>query len=129
MDQHLSTSLQVALYAASIAVIVLAAVTVYVLVRFKRQLDRVVTMVERVEAELVPLARDTRLAVDKVRDVSEHAQRIVETVRRVTGLASGALLAPMLVSNRAGNLARVGATTFLRTLWTGRRPASHHVKT
>ena len=110
-------------------VIVLAAVTVYVLLRFKRQLDRVVTMVERVEAEIVPLARDTRLAIDRVRDVSENVQAILGTIRRVTGLASGVLLAPVIASNRAKNLARVGATTFLRTLWTGRRPASQHMKT
>ena len=128
MEQSLPTSLLVALYAASIAVIALAAVTVFVLLRFKRQLDRVVTMVERVEAEIVPLARETRLAMDRVRDVSERVhrqwlalERVFGTVRRFTGAAGGALLAP--------NLARVGAATFLRALWTGRRGASHHVKT
>jgi len=134
-------SLQVALYAASIAIVALAAVLVHVLLRFKRQLEKVVTSVERFEAEIVPLARETRLVVDRLRDVSERVhrqwmalERLIGTVRRVgdraqraVDVAGGVLLAPVLATNRTGTMLRVGATTFLKTLWTGRRPPARDV--
>lgn len=116
MEQQLPMAFQVSFYAVSVAIIVLAAVLVHVLLRLKKQVDRVVTVVESLEAELTPLARETRLVVDRLRDLSEGAQRVV-------GLAGGLLLPPVLAFNRTTQLLRAGATTFLQALWNGRRQA------
>jgi hypothetical protein len=107
-------ALQLALYVASGAIVVLAAVLVRVLLRFNLQLDRVVTAVLDLEAELTPLARETRVVIDRLGDLSERA----------VGIADSPLLAPVLAGNRAAQFIRTGATTFLRALWTG-RPQSH----
>jgi hypothetical protein len=98
-------ALQLALYVASGAIVVLAAVLVRVLLRFNLQLDRVVTAVLDLEAGVV---------IDRLGDLSERA----------VGIADSPLLAPVLAGNRAAQFIRTGATTFLRALWTG-RPQSH----
>jgi hypothetical protein len=122
MGQQFPLALQVALYAASGAIVVLGAVLIHMLLRFGRQLDRVVTAVERFEAELTPLARESRAAVDELRDLSGRTLRGVE-------VAGGLFLAPVLALNRTAQLVRVGATTFLRSLWTGRRPSQSKART
>jgi len=136
MEQQLPMALQVALYTASAAIIVLAAVLVPVLLRFRKQLDRVATAVEGFEAEFIPLARETRAVVDQWRGLSELARRqllavddLVGTVRgwtsktgRVADAAGGLLLAPVLAFNRTTRVVQTGLTAFLHALWTGRRP-------
>ena len=131
MEINLPTSLTVALYAGSIALVVLAVIVTAVLVRLHRQMERIVAMVERVESEIGPVVREARVAVHRARDVSERVhrqwlalERFLGTVRRFTGAAGGLVMAPMLATNRAGNTLRVGTAAFLRALWTGRRPSA-----
>ena len=114
MDQHFPVALQVALIAASCVIIVLAAVLVPVLMRLKNQLDRTVTAVERLEAELTPLAREARVVVDRLNDISGRVEHVV-------GVASGLVLPPARAFNRTAQLVQTGATTFLRALWNGRQ--------
>jgi hypothetical protein len=114
MEQQFPVALQVALYCASGALVVLAAVIVRAMLRFEKQCDRIVSAVERVEAELTPLARETRVAVDRLSDLSGSALSAVE-------VAGDLLLPPVRAFNRAAQLLRTGTTVFLRALWT-RRP-------
>ena len=118
MEPQFPMALQVAVYAASGAIIVLAAVFVHVLLRFKTQLGRIATAVEDLEAELTPLARETRVVVDRLRELSGRA----------VDIAGGPLLAPVLAANRAAQLFRTGATTFLRALWTGPPPTERKAR-
>jgi uncharacterized protein YoxC len=114
MAQQFPMALQVALYAASCAIIVLACVLVYVLLRLRHQLDRTVTAVEHLEAQLTPLAREARVVVGRLSDLAEGVQRVV-------GVAGGLLLPPVRAVNRAAQLLQTGATTFVQALWNGRQ--------
>ena len=113
MEQQFPMALQVALYAASGAIIVLAAVLVHAVARFKQQLERTVTGIERLEAEFIPLAREARVAVDRLNDLSGRVQRVVDA-------AGGLLLPPVQALNRTARIAQTGVTTFLQALWNGR---------
>ena len=114
MAQQFPIALQVALYAASCAIMVLVAIFAYVLLHLKNRLDRTMTAVEHLEAELTPLAREARVVVDRVSDLSGRVERAV-------GVAGGFLLPPVRAFNRTAQLLQTGATTFLQALWNGRQ--------
>ena len=116
MEPQWPVALQVAFYVASGSIIVLAAVVVSVAMRIGKQFDRVVAAVERVEAELTPLAHETRVVIDRLGDLSAGAQRAADA-------AGGLLLPPVLLANRAVRVMRAGVATFLGTLWNGRAQA------
>ena len=121
MGPNESLALQVALYTFAVVAVLIAFVLVHVLLRVRAQLDRFVTAAERLETELTPLARDTRVAVDRVRDLSERAQGQLAAVEAV----GSSLLAPARVMNGAIQLVRTGVTAFLISLWQSRRQAPH----
>jgi len=121
MEQQWPVALQVAVYTASGAMVLLAIVVVQMARRIGQQLDRVVTTVEKFEAGLTPLARGARVVVDRVGDLSADA-------RRLTAVAGG-LLTPVVVVNRAARIVQAGATTFLRALWTGRQTSRRDGRT
>lgn len=114
MEQQFPLALQVALYTASGSAILFAAIVTRVLWRFGKQLDRVVTAVEHFEAEITPLARETRAVVDQLHDLSEGAQR-------VAGIAGDLVLSPVATIHRTVAVLRTGTTAFLRAFWLGRR--------
>jgi hypothetical protein len=116
MSEQWPIALQVAFFAASGAIVVLAAVVVAVALRVGKDIDRLVTAALRVEAELTPLARETRVVVDRLRELSAGAQRAAEA-------AGGLLLPPVLLANRAARILRNGVTTFVSALWNGRARA------
>jgi uncharacterized protein YoxC len=115
MEQQLPIALQVALFAASGAIVVIAAVVVHVWLRVGKQLDRVVTAVEHVEAEIIPLAREIRLVVDRLRGLTEQ-----------TADLAGGLLLPVRTINRTLGIVHTGVITFLQALWSGRGPESDY---
>jgi hypothetical protein len=117
MGQQFPLALQLALYALSAAGIVLAAVLVHVLLRFKAQLDRIATAAENLESELTPLARETRIVVGRLGDLSDQAQEQLAAA----GAIGGAFLAPARIVNRAVGLLRTGITAFLVSFWKGRQ--------
>lgn len=114
MEQQLPTALQAALYVGSIAIIVLVAMLIVMLLQFRRQIERVVRAVEDLKAEVKPLARETRVVVENLRDLSARVQRqwveleeIIETTRfwwqRANHLVEGisSVVAPPIVAARA----------------------------
>jgi len=112
MEQQIPMALQVALYAASAAIVVLTVVIVNAVLRLKSPLDRVVTALENLEAELTPLAREIRVVVDGVRALSE-------TTQVALGAVSGVLLPPVKAINHTVQIFQTGAAAFLQALWNG----------
>lgn len=96
MEPSIPMPWQVALYAAAAGIFVLTAAVVYVVARLKKQLERIVKTVETLESEFIPLAREGRVAVSRLRDLFG----VVGKTRRV---------------------ARAAATTFVQSLWNGPR--------
>jgi uncharacterized protein YoxC len=118
MEQQMSIALQVALIAGSGALVVMAVVVVLAWMSVKKQLDRVVMAVEHVEAEFIPLARETRVVVDRLRVFSE----------RTAGAVDGLLL-PFRKVNTAFSVVQTGVASFLRSFWSARRPQSSYRQT
>lgn len=108
MEQTLPMALQVALYVASGAIVVAAVVLVRFALRLSQQLDRAVIAMERVEGELVPLARGMRVLVDQLHEFSEK-----------TAEAASGLLLPFRAVNRSIGIVQTGVTSFLQALWNG----------
>jgi len=116
MEQQWPVALQVAFYVASGSLVLLAGVVISVALRIGKQFDRVLAAVERVEAELTPLARETRAVVNRLGDLSAGAQRAAD--------AAGELwLPPVLLANRTARILRAGVASFLGALWNGRGTA------
>ena len=78
------------------------------------------TAAERLEAQLTPLARDTRVAVDHLSKLSEQAQQQLAAV----GAVGESLLAPARSVSRTIEFLRIGGTAFLRSMWNGPRKAN-----
>ena len=117
MQQEIPMALQVVLYAGAIGIVVLAAVVVYFVARVKKQLERVVNAVETFESEIVPLARESRLAVIRVRDLSDRVQHIV-------GVVGELVLPPVAAFNKTSRVVQTAASTFVRALWNGQHPVA-----
>jgi hypothetical protein len=112
MDQHFSVALQVALFGASAAIIVLSVMLIRGMLRFEKQCVRIVTAVERVEAELAPLARNARVTLVHLNELSTSAQRAAEV--------AGELFLPVRALTQATRVVRAGIAGFLQGLLTGR---------
>jgi uncharacterized protein YoxC len=110
MELQIPLALQVALYAASVAIIVLAVVVVRAMRQLEKQWERVVNTVETIEGQLTPLAREARVVVDRLSSISGSAQNAVAA-------ASSVLLPPVRIVNRASQILRTGAAAFLQALW------------
>lgn len=102
-------SLQVVLYAAALAMVVLAAVVINVLLGVKKQLDRIVSAVEHAESEITPLAREARIVFYRVGNLTDQTQRIVDG-------ASSVVLPPVLMARRVVDIVRTGAYAFFKAL-------------
>ena len=128
MELQLPTTLQAALYAGSIAIIVLVAVLIVLLLQFRRQIERVVRAVEVLKAEVSPLAQETRVVVERLRELSGRVQgqwveveRIIDTARtwsqRANHLVEGigsVVEPPILGASRKIHIFRKGLETFVR---------------
>ncbi len=135
MEQQLPTALQAALYVGSVAIIVLVAVLTVLLLQFRRQIERVVRAVEEFKAEVNPLAQETRVVVERLRDLSGRVQgrwmemeRIIDTVRtwsqRANHLVEGigsVVEPPIFAASRNIHILRKGLETFVRALSNRRR--------
>jgi acyl-ACP thioesterase len=106
----------VALYAASLSMLVIAILLVYVAIRIKIQLDRLVAAIEQVESELAPLARETRAALRRVEDIALRGQQAIDALEAW-------LLSPFRAVDRATRIVRTGASAFVRALKDGRTPS------
>lgn len=114
MEQHIPAALQGLLYVVSLAIVVLVAVAIPLLIRLQRQLERAVSSLEDMKADITPLAREARDLVGELRGLSGRASRIVDEV--------GSVVEPPFFASGLGlRLIRTGVTTFVRTLWNGKR--------
>jgi uncharacterized protein YoxC len=135
MEQQLPTALQAALYVGSVAIIVLVAVLVVLLLQFRRQIERVVRAVEDLKAEVNPLAQETRVVVERLRDLSGRVQRrwmevegIIDRARTwsqrayhlVEGIGS-VVEPPILAASRNIHILRKGMETFVGALLLNRK--------
>jgi uncharacterized protein YoxC len=135
MDQQLSIALQVVLYVAAVAIIVLAAVLIVLLLQLRSRVERVARVVERLEAELSPLARETRVVVEGLGDLSRRVQgqwteveRIIDTARSWSQRANhlvdevGSVVEPpIFTASRNFRILRRGLETFVKVLFNGKR--------
>jgi hypothetical protein len=113
----MSTALLVVLYAAGAAIIALAIVLMNVLLSLRKQLDRVVVALEHAEAEITPLAREARIVVYRLGNLTDQTQRIVEG-------AGSVVMPPVIAARRAIDIVRAGASAFVSALVKGRpRPS------
>ena len=130
MEQQLPVALQVALYAASIAMVAFVAILVGMLLHFRKQLERLVGSVEELSGEWKPLAREARGVVKRLGDLSGRAEEqwnevegIIETARRWSQRANhlaeeiGAVVEPpILAATRGLGLLRTGIGILVQRL-------------
>lgn len=121
-------------YLASGAILVFVLVTLYLLYRIRQQLERVVAAVEECRSELIPLARDARVVMGDLRDMSEKARWGVAEVeimiekarwwygwRSHLGHTLGAAVKPQVdVMKRKLRGLLTGVKTFVTVMFTGR---------
>jgi hypothetical protein len=112
MEQNIPMSLQVALYIAATGIVVIAFVVIYFAAKLRKQLERVVSAVETFETELIPLARESRVAVTRFRDLSDRMQKFL-------GVVGDLVLPPMVAFNKTSRVVQTAATTFVQSLWNG----------
>ena len=119
MEPTVPLPLQVALYVASLAIVILTVVLVGVLYRLLSKLERIVEAVEQLNLEMKPLAQETRDAVRSVHDLSERANHWV-------GEVGDAVEPPLFAATRSLRILRSGVETFMRVLLD--RNQRHHEK-
>jgi uncharacterized protein DUF948 len=130
MEQQLPTALQTALYVGSFAIVALTSVLIVLLLQLGRQIERFVRTVEELKAELGPLARETRVVVEGLRELSGRVQgqwmeveRIIDTARTWSERANhlveeiGSVVEPPIFAmSRKIQIFRKGLETFVRAL-------------
>jgi uncharacterized protein YoxC len=142
MEQQIPMALQVALYAASIAIIVLTTILIVVLLQFRKQVERVARTVEELKSELNPLVQETRVVMERLRDLSGRVherwmevERVMESARtwsqRVNHLVEGigSVVLPSVVAASLNVLfLRKGLETFARALLTPKQQHQQKVR-
>jgi len=130
MEPQLPMALQAALYVGSAAIVALTVVLIVLLLQFGRQIERVVRAVEELKTEVNPLARETRVVVERLHDLSARVQgrwmeveRIIDTVRTWSQRADhlveeiGSMVEPpIFAASRKIHILRKGLETFVRAL-------------
>lgn len=102
MDHPIPAGLEFVLCLAAAAIVAFVAVAIPLLFQLRRQFERFVASIERLENEAKPLAQETRALVDGLQNLSNRANDLV----------------PAAIVMR---LLRAGVGTFLGTLWNRRR--------
>ena len=130
MEQQLPMALQVVLYAASLAIVASVLVLVLVLLRFRKQVERLVGAVEDLKAEMTPLGQETRVVVKSLGALSGRAQEqwmevegIIDTARHWSERANhlveeigAAVEPPVLAATRGIRRLRRGIEMFVHVL-------------
>lgn len=87
MEPQLPVALEVALYAASIAIVVAAVVLVAGVIHSRKSFDRLVGAVEELRTEVKPLAQETRIVAKRIGDLSMRAEEQWTAVEGIIGTA------------------------------------------
>lgn len=128
---EISVALQVALFCASVSVIVLAACLIPIAFRTRRNSEQVLRIIEELKSNTQFLVQDGRELVRSLNDLCRGANRqmdemgqIVHTAQqwamradRIVEEVGSAIEPPVFSFARNMNLLRLGATTFLQTLF------------
>jgi len=131
----MSALLQVALFLASIAFIVLVACFIPMAFQAKRHLEQMAITVGQLKTDVNVLVHDSREFVQNLNALATRANRqmddvnqVFRTVRqwteradRVVGEVGSAIEPPVFSLVRNVNLVRVGLTSFFKALWTRNR--------
>ena len=127
---QLSAALQVALFLASIALIVLVACLIPTAFQARRHLEQLVLTVQQLKAKLEVLVEDSRELVRNVNDLSKRANQQMDDVHqvlrtvhhwteradRLVNEVGSAIEPPVFSAVRNMNLLRTGVTGFLQAL-------------
>ena len=126
MELQLPMALQAALYVASGAIILMAAVLTVLLLRLRGQIERVVRVVEELKAEVNPLVQETRVVVETLRELTGQVENITHTARSWSRRANhlveeiGSVVEPPVFAvSRKMHVLRKGLETFVRVLVNG----------
>jgi uncharacterized protein YoxC len=136
MELQLPLALQVALYAASFAVVVSALVLVGAMLQSRKRLVRVADALEELTNEMKPLAQEARVVVNRLNDLSGRAQEqwtavegIVATARRWSDRTThfveevgAAVGTPILATTHGFQRLRGGILAILQGLWNRNAP-------
>lgn len=138
----MSTALQVALFAASVAVVLLVVCAIPLAVLVLRRVDRLIHIVEELRTNAEVTMHDGRELMWQVNELSKRVTRQMDEVDQIVCIARqwteradrlvdgvGSIVEPPVMALAQGSrLARVGLTAFLKALFLGRRPAEKEEK-
>jgi uncharacterized protein YoxC len=125
----MSTPLQIALFLASIAVVIFVAFCIPALLQLRKHAARITQTLEELKAEISQLVQDSRTLLRNVNELSTRANRqcddieqVIQTVRnwtervdRVVEEVGTVLEPPLLTVVRNAQIIRKGITKFLET--------------
>ena len=126
----MSSVLQVALFFASLAIVVLVACLIPIAFQARRQLEQLVDIAGQLKADLAVIARDGQELLQNLNALAARANRqmedveqVVRTVRqwsertdRLVNVLGAALEPPVVAVMRNLNFLRTGVTTFFQAL-------------
>jgi len=126
----MSTAVQIGLFLASMAVVVLVVCVIPFVYQLRRNLDHLIKTTDELKSELKPLMQDTREVLQNLKQISERTneqmdevEKVVQTVRdwsnradRLVDEVGSALEPPILTAARNINIFRKGITTFVEYL-------------
>jgi len=138
---EISTPLQVALFLASIAVIILAAWIIFISFAARTVLKKLSCTAEEVKADLEVLVQHSHELISNVTEVSrrvsqqvDEVETVVRTVRqwtervdRIVEEVGSAIEPPVFTAVRRVNIFRKGAGAFLRALFHFDEKNGHNV--
>lgn len=128
---EMSVALQIALFFASLSVIVLVACVIPIAFRTRRNSEQLLRTFEELKSNTQTLAQDSHELVrnlndlcrranqqmDEVGQILRTAQQWTQRANRLVEEVGAAVEPPVFALARNMNLLRTGATTFLRTLF------------
>ena len=136
----MSSVLQVALFFASLAIVVLVACLIPIAFQARRHLEQMVDIAGQLKVDLAVIARDGQELMQNLNALASRANRqmedveqVVRTVRqwsertdRFVNVLGAALEPPVVATLRNLNFLRTGVTTFFQALLHRNQPNPSH---
>jgi len=130
MELQLPVALQIALYAASIGIVVFVVGLLVGVLYIKKQIDRVIESVENLKSTIEPLMQETRVAVEQIRSLTERIhegwlamENALSTVRgwgreanRMIERSANVVATPVRAASEKARVLMKGMQTFFQVL-------------